>query len=376
MLILFLIQFRFIIAIVSCHVVVLKKLTYRMLNYILKRLLLIIPTLIGILTITFIIIQIVPGGPVEQFISSLKQQSSESGGSQAASFGMNFSRGMDNEQIQQIKQMYGFDKPILYRYFHTISQFAKFDLGQSYFHHQSVLKLVINKLPVSVSLGIWAFFLSYVICIPLGIYQAKKNGTFIDKSSTFILLAMHALPSFALGVVLLVLFAGGNFWQVFPLRGIISANFENLTIWQKICDYLWHMVLPITSMLLSELIILTQFTKNGFLDEMNKHYVMVLKAKGLKQNYIFYKHILKNALLPIVSSMPAAFIASLFAGSLLIENLFSLDGLGLLSYESIMRRDYPLVLGSLYIFTLIGLLTRVMSDIFLSWLDPRIKLYN
>ena len=346
-----------------------------MLKYILKRLLLIIPTLLGILTITFIIIQVVPGGPVEQFISSIKQQSTESGSSHN-SFGMNFSKGMDNEQIQQIKQIYGFDKPVLYRYIHIIYKFAKFDLGESYFHHQKVLDLIISKLPVSISLGIWAFFLSYVISIPLGIYKAKKNGLFIDRASTFILLVMHALPSFALGVVLLVLFAGGNFWQIFPLRGLVSTNFDTLTLWQKICDYAWHMTLPILATLVSELIILTQFTKNGFLDELNKHYVMVLKAKGLKQNYIFYKHILKNALLPIISSMPAVFIASLFTGSLLIENLFSLDGLGLLSYESIMRRDYPIVLGSLYIFTLIGLLTKVISDIFIGILDPRIKLYN
>ncbi|MFM2343613.1 MAG: hypothetical protein RLZZ210_221 [Pseudomonadota bacterium] len=354
-----------------------------MLKYLLRRLLLIIPTLLGILTITFIIIQIVPGGPVEQFMSSLKQQTNETGGGSSSSsfasnsaIAANFSKGMDSEQIQQIKQIYGFDKPVLQRYFHTILQFAQFNLGQSYFHHQTVLSLIISKLPVSISLGVWAFFLSYVICIPLGIYKAKKNGLFIDKSTTFVLLVFHALPSFALGVVLLVLFAGGNFWQVFPLRGIVSTNFDDLSLWQKICDYAWHMVLPITSMLISELIILTQFTKNGFLDELGKHYVMVLKAKGLKQNYIFYKHVLKNALLPIISSMPAAFIGSLFAGSLLIENLFSLDGLGLLSYESIMRRDYPVVLGSLYVFTLIGLLTKLISDLCLSWLDPRIKLYS
>ncbi len=346
-----------------------------MLAYIFKRLLLVIPTLLGIITVTFMLIQFVPGGPVEQFIAQTKLSSSEGGGHSASNSGnLMLNKGMDSEQIKQIKALYGFDKPVLRRYMDTIAQFLGFNLGESYFHHQPVLQLILSKLPVSISLGLWTFFISYLICIPLGIYKAQKNGSFIDKTSTIILLILHALPGFALGVVLLVLFAGGNFWQIFPLRGLVSSNWESLSFGAKILDYIWHMFLPITAMVLAELVILTQLTKNGFLEEMNKNYVLVLKAKGLKQSYILYKHILKNALLPIISSLPSAFIASLFAGSLLIENLFSLDGLGLLSYESIMRRDYPVVLGTLYIFTLLGLLTKLCSDIFLSMLDPRIKL--
>jgi len=343
-----------------------------MLSYILKRLLLLIPTLLGIITITFFIIQVVPGGPVEQYISSLKHASSEGGSSNLSK--MNFSKGMDSEQIQEIKALYGFDKPILERYFYTLKKFASFDLGDSYFHNKKVLELIISKLPVSISLGLWSFFICYLISIPLGIYKANNQGLVVDKASTTILLILHALPSFVLGIVLLVLFAGGNFWQIFPLRGLTSVNFDEMNFWQKILDYLWHIALPIFAMVVGELAILTQLTKNNFLDEINKQYVNVLKAKGLSQNYIFYKHVLKNALLPIISTMPAAFIASLFTGSLLIENLFSLDGLGLLSYEAIIRRDYPVVLGSLYIFTLIGLVTKIISDLTLSLLDPRIKL--
>jgi microcin C transport system permease protein len=344
-----------------------------MFKYILKRLLLIMPTLLGIISITFLVIQFVPGGPVEQFIAQTKLSSNEGGGAANNHNQLSLNKGMDSEQIQQIKALYGFDKPVWQRYIDTIVQFLRFDLGASYFHHQPVLSLILSKLPVSISLGLWTFLLSYLICIPLGIYKAQKNGSMLDKATTITLLILHALPGFALGVVLLVLFAGGNFWQIFPLRGLVSSNWEALSWWSKILDYMWHMILPITAMLLAELVVLTQLTKNGFLEELNKNYVLVLKAKGLKPNYILYRHVLKNALLPIISSLPSAFIASLFAGSLLIENLFSLDGLGLLSYESIMRRDYPVVLGTLYIFTLLGLLTKLCSDIFLSILDPRIK---
>ncbi len=346
------------------------------LSYIIKRLLLLIPTLIGIISISFIIIQIVPGGPVEQYLASLKTLSGESSATSVNKIALNYGQGMDVEQIEQIKKIYGFDKPILQRYFETINNFLHFNLGESYFHNKSVMQLIISKLPVSISLGLWSLFITYLVSIPLGIYKAKNAGFFTDKFSTIVLLIMHALPSFILGVILLVIFAGGSFLQIFPLRGLTSANFFSLSLGQKIMDYLWHMVLPILSMVIAEFAILTQLVKNNFLEEINKNYVKVLQSKGLSSNYIFYKHILKNALLPIISGMPAAFIASLFAGSLFIENLFSLDGLGLLSYEAIMHRDYPVVLGSLYIFTLIGLISKIISDICLSYLDPRIRLMD
>ncbi|MDO8459218.1 MAG: ABC transporter permease subunit [Burkholderiaceae bacterium] len=342
-----------------------------MFAYILKRLLLMVPTLLGVLLLTFAVIQFVPGGPVEQMVSQL--QGRDAGGERAAASGAGYRgrQGIDAARIEEIKALYGFDKPAHERFVQMLGQFARFDLGKSFYLHKDVWQLIKEKLPVSISLGLWTFFLSYLISVPLGVAKAVRAGSKFDFFTTLIVLVGYAIPGFVLGVALLVIFGGQLQW--FPLRGLTSANWENLSWGSKIVDYLWHIVLPITAMVLGSFAVTTMLTKNAFLEEIRKQYVTTARAKGLTERQVLYKHVFRNALIPIVTGFPAAFIGAFFTGSLLIETLFSLDGLGLLSYESVIRRDYPVVLGTLYLFTLIGLVTKLVSDLCYVWVDPRVK---
>ncbi|SCU92584.1 putative oligopeptide transporter subunit; permease component of ABC superfamily [Cupriavidus necator] len=342
-----------------------------MLAYLLKRILLMIPTLIGVITLTFVVIQFVPGGPVEQMMMELKGRG---GAGEASGGGAEYRgrRGVDPDKIKEIQALYGFDKPPLERYFLMLKRFARFDLGQSYFQHRSVWELVKSKLPVSVSLGLWTFFLTYLISVPLGISKAIRAGSRFDVVTSIIVLVGYAIPGFVLGVLLLVLFGGGTFVQWFPLRGLTSDNWEQLSLMGKVMDYLWHLVLPITASVVGSFAVVTMLTKNAFLEEIRKQYVLTARAKGLGERRVLWKHVFRNALIPLVTGFPAAFIGAFFTGSLLIETLFSLDGLGLLSYEAVLRRDYPVVLGTLYLFTLIGLVTRLISDVCYVLVDPRI----
>ncbi|SAL40991.1 ABC transporter permease [Caballeronia turbans] len=339
-------------------------------SYILKRILLMIPTLIGVLTLTFVVIQFVPGGPVEQAVHDLRRGQSEGGG---GGFGLRTHTGVDAQQVEQLKKLYGFDKPPLQRYVLMLGKFARFDLGESYFRHQSVWSLIVSKLPVSISIGLWTFFITYLISVPLGIAKAVRNGSKFDVATSLVVLVGFAIPGFVLGVLLLVLFGGGSFWQLFPLRNLTSDNWAALSLGGKILDYLWHITLPVTASVVGSFAIITMLTKNAFLDEIRKQYVLTARAKGLGERRVLWKHVFRNALLPLIVGFPAAFIGAFFTGSLLIETLFSLDGLGLLSYESVVRRDYPVVLGTLYLFTLIGLATKLVSDLCYVWVDPRIQ---
>jgi microcin C transport system permease protein len=343
-------------------------------SYILKRLLIMIPTLLGVITLTFVVIQFVPGGPVEQVMLELKGRGGggeASGGGTASEY--RGRRGIDPQQLAQIKALYGFDKTPAERYWLMLKRFAKFDLGQSYFHHQSVWSLIVSKLPVSISLGLWTFFLTYLISVPLGIAKAVRNGSRFDTLTSLVVLVGYAIPGFVLGVLLLVLFGGGTFWQVFPLRELVSDNWSDLSWPAKITDYLWHITLPVTASVVGSFAVVTMLTKNAFLDEIRRQYVLTARAKGLSERKVLFKHIFRNALIPLITGFPSAFIGAFFAGSLLIETLFSLDGLGRLSYESVQRRDYPVVLGSLYLFTLIGLVTKLISDLCYVLVDPRIQ---
>lgn len=331
-----------------------------------------IPTLFGIIFITFLITQIVPGGPVEQLIHQLQGtgEAGEAGGK------VNFYRGdtgLDEERIEKLKALYGFDKPAHERFFQMIGNFLVFDLGESYFHNKSVTELIISKLPVSISLGLWTFFIVYLTCIPLGIAKAVRDGTTFDVVTSSMILVGYAIPGFVLGLLLLVLFGGGSFWDVFPLRGIVSDNWSELSWFDKITDYLWHMTLPIIASVVGSFAAMTMLTKNAFLEEIRKQYVLTARAKGLKERPVLYKHIFRNAMIPLVTGFPSAFLFAFFTGSLLIETIFSLDGLGLLSYESILKRDYPVVFGSLYFFTIMGLIGKLLADISYVLIDPRIQ---
>lgn len=342
--------------------------------YILKRLLLMIPTLIGILLITFTIIQFVPGGPVEQMVSQL--QGRDAGGEAGAAPSESNYRGrqgVDAAKVEEIKKLYGFDKPAHERFLQMLGQFARFDLGKSFFHNKDVWQLIKEKLPVSITLGLWTFILTYVISIPLGIAKAVRAGTPFDTATTFAILLGYAIPSFVLGVVLLVYFAGGTFVQWFPLRGITSTNWAELSAWGKMTDYLWHITLPVTAMVLGGFAVITILTKNAMLEEIRKQYVLTARAKGVPEGAVLRRHVFRNALIPIATGFPAAFLGAFFAGSLLIETLFSLDGLGLLSYESVIRRDYPVVFANLFVFTLLGLLAHLLRDLSYLWVDPRVK---
>ncbi|MDN0082208.1 ABC transporter permease subunit [Crenobacter sp. SG2305] len=342
-------------------------------RYIVKRLLLMIPTLVGILAITFAIIQFVPGGPVEQIVQQLTRSGVPGETAVASTQLIKGATGLAPDEIQQLKKLYGFDKPPLTRFGEMVWRFARFDLGESFFHHQSVGQLIVSKLPVSMSIGLWTFFITYLVCIPLGIAKAVRDGSAFDLVSSTLVLVGYAIPGFVLGVALLVLFGGGSFFELFPLRGLTSDNWATLPWWHKITDYLWHITLPITASVVGNLAVMTLLTKNVFLEEIRRQYVYTARAKGLAERTILYKHVFRNALIPLVTGFPAAFIGAFFTGSLLIETLFSLDGLGLLSYESVIRRDYPVVMGSLYVFTLLGLAAKLLSDLSYLWIDPRVS---
>jgi microcin C transport system permease protein len=342
-----------------------------MLSYIFKRLLLMVPTLFGVLLITFAVIQFVPGGPVEQMVSQLQGRDSGGEGAAASGAGYRGRQGVDAKRIEEIRTLYGFDKPAPERFMQMLGQFARFDLGSSFFYPKTVWQLVREKLPVSISLGLWTFLLSYLVSIPLGIAKAVRAGTRFDTWTSLLVLVGYAIPGFVLGVALLVVFGGQLQW--FPLRGLTSGNWETLSWGAKVTDYLWHITLPVTASVLGAFAVTTILTKNAFLEEIGKQYVLTARAKGLSEGRVLWKHVLRNALIPLVTGFPAAFVGAFFTGSLLIETLFSLDGLGLLSYESVMRRDYPVVLGTLYLFTLIGLFTKLISDLCYLWVDPRVK---
>lgn len=340
-----------------------------MLAYIIKRLLLMVPTLLGVLLITFIVIQFVPGGPVEQYLAEAKAGT----GTSAEGGGLSYrgAQGVDPKRIEKIKALYGFDKPAHIRFFEMLGKFARFDLGESFFQNKAVSQLIWEKLPVSISLGLWTFFISYLIAVPLGVAKAVRAGSRFDFVTTLLVLVGYAIPGFVLGVALLVIFGGQLQW--FPLRGLTSSNWEELSWAARVTDYLWHIAMPVTAMVLGSFAVTTMLTKNAFLEEIRKQYVVTARAKGLDERQVLWKHVFRNALIPIITGFPAAFIGAFFTGSLLIETLFSLDGIGLLSYESVIRRDYPVVLGTLYFFTLIGLFTKLISDLSYVWVDPRVK---
>jgi len=344
-----------------------------MATYILKRLLLMIPTLFGVMLITFVVTQFVPGGPVEQLISQL-EGTGEGGEVSSSSAGLyQGEKGLTEEHIKQLNQLYGFDKPAYQRFFDMMWRYIQFDLGESYFHNKSVMELIISKLPVSLSLGVWSFLIVYLTCIPLGIKKAIKDGTRFDVVTSTVILTGYAIPGFILGVVLLVLFGGGSFWDIFPLKGLTSDNWDQLPWYQQILDYLWHLILPLTAYIVGSFAVLTMLTKNSFLEEIRKQYVVTARAKGLDESRVLYRHVFRNAMIPIITGFPSAFIAAFFTSSLLIETIFSLDGLGLLSYNSILIRDYPVVLGSLFFFTILGLFAKLMADISYVIIDPRIQ---
>jgi len=331
-----------------------------------------IPTLFGVMFITFVITQFVPGGPVEKLIATIEGQGA---GGEAVSGGSSIyqgKQGLDEERVAQLKEMYGFNKPPLEQFLSMMGSYLVFDFGDSYYHHRKVVDLVISKLPVSMSLGLWSFLIVYSVCIPLGIRKAIYDGSRFDIFTSTVILIGYAIPGFVLGIVLIVLFGGGSFWSIFPLRGLVSDNWSQLGVLDKVLDYLWHMVLPITASIVSSLAVMTLLTKNSFLEEIRKQYVMTARAKGLSDNQVLYKHVFRNAIIPIITGFPGSFITAFFTGSLLIETIFSLDGMGLLAYESVLNRDYPVVLGTLYFFTIIGLLSRLLSDLSYVWVDPKI----
>jgi microcin C transport system permease protein len=326
-----------------------------MILYILKRLLLMIPTLIGILFFTFLIIQFVPGGPVEQLVNKLSGLNAITESSSAS----NLYRGSNGLSED--------------RFLIMMSNYTVFDLGMSYFHNQSVGELILSKLPVSITLGLWSFIIVYAVSIPLGIKKAINDGSNFDIVSSTIVLIGYSIPGFVLGIGLIVLLGGGSFFDIFPTRGLVSDNWSDLTFFGKITDYLWHITLPIICLVIGSFAVMTMLTKNSFIDEINKLYVVTARAKGLSENRILYSHVFKNAIIPILTGFPAQFVSAFFTGSILIETIFSLDGIGLLSYEAIIQRDYPVVMGTLFIFTLIGLLTKLFTDIMYVYVDPRIK---
>ncbi len=353
--------------------------------YILRRLLLIVPTLIGIMTINFFIVQIAPGGPVEQMIAKI-EGSATTGTERVGATGQgeiiskkkptsNYrgAQGVDPELVEELKKMYGFDKPLYVRYFKMLKSYMLFDFGESFYKDKSVLSLIKEKLPVSISLGFWSTIIMYLVSIPLGIKKAVRHGSKFDIWTSTIIIIGNAIPVFLFAVALIILFAGGTYFDWFPLRGLVSDNFAELSLLGKIKDYFWHLTLPITAMTIGSFATLTMLTKNSFLDEINKQYVITARAKGLDENSVLYKHVFRNAMLIIIAGFPAAFISMFFTGSLLIEVIFSLDGLGLLGFESTIQRDYPVMFGTLYIFTLLGLILNIISDIMYTIVDPRIN---
>lgn len=355
-----------------------------MLSYAIRRLFLIIPTLLGILTINFFIIQIAPGGPVEQFIANLEGNGTsfmERVGSSSGDFVTsnqgeigNYAggRGLSEETLDAVKRMYGFDKPIIDRYFDMLLNYISFDFGNSLFKASSVVDLIVAALPVSISLGLWSTLIIYFVSIPLGIARAMRRGTVFDVGSGLCVVICSSIPGFLFSVLLVIFFAGGSYWQIFPLRGLHSVGYENLSFIDQVLDYFHHLVLPIISLSIGGFAGLTLITKNSFLDELSKQYVDTARAKGLTESAVLYKHVFRNAMLIVISGLPGTFVRMFFAGSLLIETIFSINGLGLLGFEAAMQRDYPVMFSTLYIFTLIGLVTSIVGDITMMKVDPRI----
>ena len=344
--------------------------------YLVKRLLLMLPTLVGIVVITFVVLQFVPGGPVEQMISQLRAHSAPgeggSGGALAPS-DRAFSRQLQSEQLAYLKRLYGFDQPVYLQLWNWMRRLFTFDFGESYYHHRTVVSLVVEKLPVSISLGGWSFLLTYLTCIPLGIRKAVQDGSRFDSVTSVLILVGYSIPGFVLGIFLIVLFGGGSFWDVFPLRGLTSDNWEQLGTLGKLADYGWHLVLPLLCYVIGSFSVLTLITKNSFLDEIHRQYVYTARAKGLPERTVLWKHVFRNAVIPVILGFPGSFLGLFFSGSILIETLFSLDGLGLLSYESIISRDYPVVMASLFFFSLLALVANLLSDLSLILVDPRIS---
>jgi len=358
--------------------------------YIVRRLLFMIPTIIGIMLVSFAVIQFAPGGPVEHVISQISGRdtgansriSGSSGdfGAQgaggAAQMDVNSkyrgAQGLDPAFIKSLEKQFGFDKPAYERFLLMMWNYARFDFGKSYFRDVSVIQLIKEKLPVSISLGVWMTLLSYLISIPLGIRKAVQDGSSFDVWTSGIIIIGYAIPGFLFAILLIVLFAGGSFLQIFPLRGLVSDGWAQFTWYHKIADYFWHLTLPIISMGLASFATMTLLTKNSFLEELRKQYVLTARAKGCSERQVLYGHIFRNAMLLVIAGFPAAFVSAFFAGALLIETIFSLDGLGLLSFESVLNRDYPVVFANLYIFALVGLVVNLISDLTYTWIDPRI----
>ncbi len=359
--------------------------------YILRRILLMIPTLLGIMAISFAVIQFAPGGPVEQVIAKLTNQGGDSsdrlgggGGGDTMGAGANFdaagganskyrgAQGLDPEFIAKLEKQFGFDKPPLERFGMMLWNYARFDFGDSYFRDISVVDLILEKMPVSISIGLWVTLLSYLISIPLGIRKAVKDGSTFDTWTSAVVIIGYAIPGFLFAILLMILFAGGSFYDWFPLRGLTSDNWEQLSWPARILDYFWHLTLPLSALVLSACATTTLLTKNSFLEEIRKQYVVTARAKGLSERQVLYGHVFRNAMLIVIAGFPGAFISAFFTGSLLIENIFSLDGLGLLGFKSVVDRDYPVVFANLYIFSLIGLFISLISDLTYTWIDPRI----
>ena len=359
--------------------------------YIIRRLLLIIPTLFGIMVVNFFIVQAAPGGPVEQMLANLSGHgvsvtariSGGDGGDVAApgdapdareagDSGYRGARGLPPELIQEIEALYGFDKPAYQRFLQMIGNYLVFDFGDSFFQDRSVVQLVIDKLPVSITLGLWTTVLVYLISIPLGVMKAVHDGSRFDIWSSSVIIVGYAIPGFLFAILLIVLFAGGSFLNWFPLRGLVSDNWVDLNWIQRILDYFWHITLPVLAMVVGGFATLTMLTKNSFLEEINKQYVVTARAKGVSETRVLYGHVFRNAMLIVVAGFPSAFVSVLFGSSLLIEIIFSLDGLGLLGYEATIKRDYPVVFGTLFFFTLLGLVMKLVGDLMYVMIDPRI----
>ena len=350
--------------------------------YILRRLLLVIPTLLGIMVINFALVQFVPGGPIEQILANLEGEGDvfkaiSGGGSETADNSSGNTdyvgeRGLPPEFIAQLEKEFGFDKPPLERFLDMMWNYIRLDFGESYLRSISVIDLVLEKMPVSISLGLWSTLIAYLVSIPLGIRKAVNDGTRFDTWTSGIIIMAYAIPGFLFAIILLVLFAGGSYYQIFPLRGLYSDNFTELSLLGKIADYFWHIALPVIASTISGFATLTLLTKNSFLDEIQKQYVMTAKAKGLSESRVLYGHIFRNAMLIVIAGFPAVFVGVFFGASLIIETIFSLDGLGRLGFEAAVARDYPVIFGTLFIFGLMGLVIGILSDLMYVFVDPRI----
>jgi len=349
--------------------------------YIARRMLLIIPTLLGILTLNFIIIQFAPGGPVERAIAQMNGMGNEAtmrvSGSDAQSqdattTGYRGAQGVDPKYIKELERQFGFDKPPLERYLKMLGDYARFDFGKSFYQERPVINIIVSKMPVSISIGLWTTLLIYLISIPLGITKAVRDGTAFDIWTSAVIIVGYAVPAFLFAVVLIILFAGGSYWHIFPLRGLVSENWASFSWFHKVTDYFWHITLPIMANVIGGFASLTMLTKNSFMDEINKLYVMTARAKGLTERRVLIGHVFRNAMLIVIAGFPAAFIGILFTGALLIEIIFSLDGMGLLGFDAILNRDYPIVFGTLYMFSLLGLVLNLVSDVTYTLVDPRI----